>query len=73
VNHWLTYKDGKFDVRDVFGQRIDRVRAARVENGGVRVQILATVDGGKLAAFAGDHVLIHFEGFVPGGTITGCR
>jgi hypothetical protein len=69
MNEWLTYKDGTFDVRDVFGQRIDRVRAVRVEDGGVRVIILGTVEGGRLAAFAGDHVLIHFEGFVPGGTI----
>lgn len=56
-------------VHDYRGRKIDRVRAVKVEDGGIRVRVLHTVDDGELLLIAPDDV-VEFEAFVPGGTVT---
>lgn len=72
----MTFRDwaGRIEVLDRLGNRIDQVRAVREEDGGVRVKILGTVEGGLPAvigfgATSESVDVVEFEAFVRGGLI----
>ena len=72
----MTFHDwaGRIEVLDRLGNRIDQVRAVREEDGGVRVRILGTVEGGSPAVTGWSSVseateVVEFEAFVHGGRI----
>jgi hypothetical protein len=56
-------------VNDGLGRKIDAVRAVKVEDGGIRVRVLHTANGGESPVIAGNEV-VEFEAFVPGGKVT---
>jgi hypothetical protein len=58
---------------DSRGKRIDKVRAVRIEDGGITVRILGTIDGGNLTVCERDGeniAAVEFEGFVRGGWVS---
>lgn len=73
MSEWITWDEyPRRECFDARGKRIDRVRAFKVEDGGIRVRILATVDGNKLCVCGsdGDSIeTVEFEAFVKLGTV----
>lgn len=73
---WILFdeiKGNRSRVCDYRGHKVDMVRAWRIEDDGISVRVLHTVDGGSLAVLsrgAGDLPdVVEFEAYIVGGWV----